>query len=223
MGNNTSNCSNKPRQPYPPREPYKPYPPGELPINQTRRVGLSDHMIGWGSTPEEKVDEEIQSFVDDNDLSWEEDEKAIDVKRLELEQEYKDWQDSKDHDYNSRGWCKCMTIAQLIKLLPEGIDHNNLHIDLGLENSESCESPMLHGISVSWVVTLTEEERENIRKENEEKYQKQLANYEIESVKYKEAMIVYHNDFVAYNNVLLPAWVENLSSYGKEQYKLGRI
>lgn len=223
MGNNTSNRYNKPRTPYHPYEPYKPSPPGEPPTKQTRHISLTDYMIGWGSTREEKVDDELQCFVDNNYLSWEKDGKAIDVKRLQLEEEYKNWEDYNDKGYDSRGWSKGMTIAQLFKMLPEGIDHNDLHIDLGLENSESCESPMLHGVSVSWVVTLTEEEREKIRKDNEDKHKQNLVEYEEKCAKYKEDMIAYHNNLITYERVTLPAWIENLNEYDKQQYKIGRL
>ena len=156
-------------------------------------------------------------------MDWDKDEKVIDAKRLSLKEEYKDWKDDpNDCDY-ARGWSKGMTIAQLFKLLPPGIDHNDLHIDLGLENSESCESPMLHGISVGWVVTLTEEEREQIRKDDEERYQKALVKYEEDFLKYKEAMIAYHNDLITYERVTLPAWAENLNEYDKQLYKQNRL
>lgn len=181
------------QQPFPP---YKPEPP--TPVSSTKMQKLSFHsnLVGRALYTDSVVEQEIEEFMEKHDLDYDDEKVQTERNRL-YNEKYKgedliELDDDADYDEHAISTIKHFTIQDLISICPKGVPLDKICLDVSLEDSESCESPMMHGIGISWEVERTPEEVDFLNKEAEKNYKKALKQY-------KDKLVQYEKDLEEYN------------------------
>lgn len=181
-----------------PRPPYKPEPPAPVTPTKMESVSFHSDLVGRALYTESVVEQEIEEFMEEHDLDYDNEKVQEERKRLYNEkykgEEFIELDDDADYDEHAVSTIKYFTIQDLINKCPKDVPLDKIAINLSLEDSESCESPMMHGISFSWEVNRTPEEIEELTKHYEHSYKECLKRYEKDFAQYEKDIEEYNKE-----------------------------
>ena len=179
-----------------PRPPYKPEPPTSVSPTKMEKLSFHSDLVGRALYTDGVVEQEIEEFMEEHDLDYDDEKVEKERERLFNEkykgEEFVDLDDDADYDERAVSTVKHFTIQDLIDICPEGVPLSDISLDVLLVGCESCESPMMHGIGISWQVQRMPEEIESLNKQAQENYKRDFKQYE-------ERLVQYEKDLEEYN------------------------